>query len=733
MDNEASNNAPPTGNIEDQPIRSPLQLQDGTAPTPMNGSVAGSQSSLNFSRDSAKYKSLDRKKRYPGEPTEAPGHNAHVRRDSWDSTIRQSSTGPPSPASSRVSYPQDVQISFRPDGTAPQGMTPANSSSTVAKSTADLVKKDEKQSLPKTCLSKFKEFFTSPKYSKPRAAVIIILLIIIVLAVIVGPIVYHQQKTNQEKRKEKKSEWQFGVPIVTLGCGVTITGSEVDDIFSYKGVPYAHPPTGNLRWKSPQSLVTKDDCSHVFGASMQYSAKGYRSRCMQIVGAKAVGAEDCLFMNIWTPKDNVTDHPVMVYVHGGDLNVGGSDELDRFNMTGLVHGSHMVVVSINYRLNAFGYLALGALEQPSGNYGLKDQIEALRWIKNNIRAFRGDPTRVTVVGLGSGGTSVLAMIASPKAAGLFHRAWIMSGGLISNRSAAQVLQDNEPFMTKSNCTEAANKTKCLYDLHPEDVVKLAPYDEFPAWNKPWKFRFPALGVKSGAMIYVDGDVLPGAPLDRLKNGDGNKVTLVVGNERNEADLNPPYFRTQQSLTPMETAEFESQFAVFNTTMADVSQNLQRDMYSEEGFTELVSYVRAVCPYNDVVSALGGLTNGMPVYRYIVTARPLASRPYDPFNVGFATRYAFHGQDYLAMFGAIETTYASNYVSDATFPAVLQAAMKQIVRSGFVSNWKMYPGHIFIDSSSFNQHNEIAHFDALWKICNSLKTMYAWWPEYAWVN
>src|SRR5580698_5873823 len=213
--------------------------------------------------------------------------------------------------------------------------------------------------------------------------------------------------------------------------GITGTNPEVR---VFKGIPFAAPPTGNLRWRAPQPVahwegVRKGD---EFGPiCMQAAGRGGRGGGGQNAAPKM--SEDCLYLNVWTAaKSPAERRPVMVWIYGGGFAAGaaGIPAYDgvQFAKDGVV------LVSLNYRVGPFGFLAHPALTREgggtSGNYGIEDMIAALRWVKRNIAQFGGDPTRVTIFGESAGGMAVSLLAASPAAAGLFQRAISESGGAL---------------------------------------------------------------------------------------------------------------------------------------------------------------------------------------------------------------------------------------------------------------------------------------------------------------
>ncbi len=285
----------------------------------------------------------------------------------------------------------------------------------------------------------------------------------------------------------------------------------------FLGVRYAQPVTGNLRWRAPQpvtpSFVTQDATQ--FGNHCPQAPTPY---------GNATSTEDCLFLNVFAPNQrgdhgfDSDDAPVMVWIHGGALVVGESNE---YNASKLVQRG-AVVVTINYRLGALGFLAHPALtgESPdhiSGNYGIEDQQAALKWVRRNIRAFGGNPDKVTVFGESAGGLSTFTNLVSPTAHGLFDRAIVESGAyMLTLPTLAQ---------TETTGTNFANAVGCNQP-NPADV--LACLRGLPVST--------ILAHQAGAAPNIDGKVLTQSIGPALASGQFNRVPLMNGTNHDEWNL-----------------------------------------------------------------------------------------------------------------------------------------------------------------------------------------------------
>src|SRR5690606_30861266 len=213
--------------------------------------------------------------------------------------------------------------------------------------------------------------------------------------------------------------------------GGTVEGVTADGVTSFKGIPFAAPPVGELRWRAPEPLEPWDGVlrADTFGPSCMQAES-----MMAFLAAPPVISEDCLYLNVWTPARDAGERlPVMVWIYGGGF-AAGSTASPSYAGTEIAKNG-IVVVSIAYRVGPFGFLAHPELSEESGtgsgNYGLLDLIAGLGWVRDNIAAFGGDPGNVTIFGESAGGYAVSMLAASPLAAGLFHKAISQSGASFS--------------------------------------------------------------------------------------------------------------------------------------------------------------------------------------------------------------------------------------------------------------------------------------------------------------
>ena len=317
---------------------------------------------------------------------------------------------------------------------------------------------------------------------------------------------------------------------------------------TYYSIPFAQPPVGQLRWLPPQRPAPT--WSGVRDGAVP------PPHCVQPSRASPTGVEgeeDCLYLNVyaneaWRDKGSL---PVLVFIHGGS-SIGGYSALDINSHCDLVHSRPIVAVTVNYRLNVFGYLALDVLSQrqanatagsaqpsrASGNYGLRDNIAALQWIQDNIAHFGGDPGRVTIYGQSTGGTNVMALYVSPLAVGLFHSALSLSSSPVLKGSLAEAEAQNADFIVNSNCSlaTAGAVTDCLLALTPAQVWAAVP----ARWLGSYDLGIANTSWPDAVVVAVDGEVVTRELNAALHAGLGSSrnVTLAFGHMAQEVDIGP---------------------------------------------------------------------------------------------------------------------------------------------------------------------------------------------------
>ena len=302
-------------------------------------------------------------------------------------------------------------------------------------------------------------------------------------------------------------------PVVHAPAG-TIQGLNEQNLQVFKGIPYAEAPTGDNRWKPPVPKAAWSDVrmAKEFGPACIQASNKIESIYSSNLGSTS---EDCLSLNIWAPE-NIENAPVFVWIHGGSLVKGASKEAmyDGANLA----KQGMVVVSINYRLGIFGFLAHPELsaeseQQVSGNYALLDQIEALRWINKNIGSFGGDKQNVTIVGESAGALSVMYLLASPQARGLFAKAIMQSAYMISAPALKEAQYGQYSAEAIGQWLSGQVGANSLAELRQMDAQTLAEATATSGY-----FALPT----------VDGHIVPRQLVETFELGEQAPVPIIAG-------------------------------------------------------------------------------------------------------------------------------------------------------------------------------------------------------------
>lgn len=441
---------------------------------------------------------------------------------------------------------------------------------------------------------------------------------------------------------------------VTTKSGV-VRGKLEGKTRAFLGIPYAAPPTGPSRWKPPAPVAPW---------SSARDATTPAKKCPQIPPGQttmdATSDEDCLTVNVWVPEPlPATPAPVMVWVHGGAFVFGsGADSF--YDGAQLAAAGKVVVVTMNYRLGALGFLAHPALtaesssHPTSGNYGFEDQQAALRWVKDNAAAFSGDAGNVTLFGESAGGYSVCAHLVAPDSQGLFHKAISESGVctspiIIGTRAFAQ--QNGEALASDMGCTDSSKVLECLRSKTPAEFLGAFASSPKPLPGGLFFNNYAAppagdAGADAGAFHgsqtwgpVVDGLVIPKAVVDV---GPGfAKVPLVLGTNANEGTL----FTTAvfNGVPVANDAEYMAALTrAFGASATDVAAQYPSASFpsANDALSEVAGDAFFVCPARR--TARNAATAGSDVYLYSfahIVEQPL-----------IANLRAFHASELLFVFG-----------------------------------------------------------------------------------
>lgn len=402
-----------------------------------------------------------------------------------------------------------------------------------------------------------------------------------------------------------------------------VRGERAGAGWSYRGIPFAEPPVGELRWKAPRRPVARVET---------LDGTKWGPVCPQVSGERVVGEEDCLQLNIWTPGERGEARaPVLFWIHGGGHVQGGAAAMEGgvriYEGAKLAEAAGAVVVTINYRLGPLGFLALPELaseEGSSGNLGTLDQVAALEWVRENIEAFGGDAGRVMIAGESAGAVAVCSLVTSPKARGLFHAAAMQSGACTARR-----LADAEAFGRK--LAEAvgcgAGDAECLRGKTPRELIEAIP---------------PGFNISTEASDYgsvVDGVVQPAAPLAVIEAGEHARVPMIVGANSDETSRSVPAIRSEAEYVALVRRQFPNALV-----SALVLGQYPASEYKspQAAYVALSTDSRFICQARRAAEALRG-SQEEAVFRYFFTHSP-ENAPAAVSEAG-----AWHGLDVLYLF------------------------------------------------------------------------------------
>jgi para-nitrobenzyl esterase len=417
-----------------------------------------------------------------------------------------------------------------------------------------------------------------------------------------------------------------GGPRVAAPSG-TVEGRREGAVRSFKGIPYAAPPVGPARWRPPTSVTPWSGVKQAtqFGPACVQPAIPEASIYASDIGSTS---EDCLTLNVWSPT-NAARAPVFVWIHGGALQGGSSKETLYDGARLAAHD--IVVVTLNYRLGVLGFLAHPELsaESPrgvSGNYGLLDQIEALRWVKRNIGAFGGDPANVTVAGESAGGLSVMYLLASPDARGLFSKAIAESAYMISTPVLKQ-----QRFGAQS-AEQAGEKVAAA--LHAANVAALRAMEPQALTNAAAAAAFAPFGV-------VDGQVLPRQLVEIFDRGEQARVPLLAG-------FNSGEIRSLRFLAPPPPASAVEYERIIRERYGDLADEFLR-LYPSNNLNESVIATTRDALYGWTAERLVAKQAALGLSAYLY----LFDHAYP--NAEAAGLHGFHASELPFVFGTLQQT------------------------------------------------------------------------------
>jgi para-nitrobenzyl esterase len=335
------------------------------------------------------------------------------------------------------------------------------------------------------------------------------------------------QIRTKYRGKEQKMNNQKD-PAVDTKSG-KVEGSYEGGQYVFKGIPYAAPPVGDLRWMPPQPVIPWKDGR----PAKEFSPIAPQNLMMGGFSAQAPQpqSEDCLYLNIWTPGLDNAKRPVMVWIHGGAF-IGGSGSDAMYESDKLLKRGNIVLVSINYRLGMLGFLRLkdvtGGKIPATGNEGLLDQVQALEWVKDNIAAFGGDPKNITIFGESAGSVSIACLMVMPKSKGLFQKAIMESGVGSVSVPKEEANRCGELFLKVSGLNKADGKAMRAFTpaqlLEMEMKIKMAMTG--PGGIARVTSHYPV----------IDGEVIPDVPNKLALKGAAKGIRSIIGTNLDEYTL-----------------------------------------------------------------------------------------------------------------------------------------------------------------------------------------------------
>lgn len=442
-----------------------------------------------------------------------------------------------------------------------------------------------------------------------------------------------------------------------------VLGEERDGVCAFTAVRYAAAPVGDGRFRAPRPFSSD---------AITDARKGGRA-CSQLAPlGQVAGNEDCLTLSVWVPRstDGAREHkpelPVLVFFHGGG-NVADSSYNPKYDGAKLAKATGIIVVTVEFRLGALGYLAHPALgaanpNQASGNYGLWDQIAALSWLQSNLSQFGGDANRVTLLGQSGGARNICALLVAKAASGLFQGA-IMSSGACNIRTLRKAEAYGHSVAQALGCDAVEDPAACLRGLPFEQIVTTLP-------------SVPDPMTASAFNPNVDGWVLQGPPLERMMSGARLPVPVIVGSNADEAAGELPRVQTATEYRVVLSALFGGQAA------PSIEQRYPVSEYGTAyaALSAAVADARYTCAARQTLTTLAR-THAAPVFQYFFAHRP-ESGPLGAVG-------AVHGIEHMYLFENFREFSYEPSSREIEFAEALQAYVAAFVSDGAPNP----PGHV----------------------------------------
>ncbi|MFG2142958.1 carboxylesterase/lipase family protein [Streptomyces sp. NPDC048696] len=416
--------------------------------------------------------------------------------------------------------------------------------------------------------------------------------------------------------------------VITTDAGA-VRGVVTDGGRAFLGVPFAAPPVGERRWRAPQPVAAWSgvrDAGHFAGACAQPARP--------VLGNAEITNEDCLYLNVFTPPGGGAGKPVLVWFHGGSFVSGTGAHYDASR---LARTGDLVVITANYRLGAFGFLAHPGLtaEAPdtgSGDYGLMDQQAVLRWTRANAAAFGGDPSNVTAAGQSSGGLSVCGHLAAPGSRGLFARAVIQSAPCgVASRPAAEAVATGRSFAAGAGCLGSASSiVTCLRNKSAAALLKVPTSGAAPWW--------PVSGTP----------VLPVPPAQAIAAGEYAKVPTLIGNGLDEGTIGA--LIVESGGVRLNAVTYPLVLStVFKADGPKVAARYPASRYGNDhrlAFAAAFGDYLVACPTREAARRLATATPGRVfAYEFADRSAPMLYNLHPDFPMG-----AYHGAELPYLFG-----------------------------------------------------------------------------------